>query len=118
MKHDLVDSISKISDFISSNLDRPLNVHAVIDLVSAELDASCAFVLLYKDDTDKLTLAASTGLNVAEFRKLEARADSDFFRSVFDRAQPVTIDEMADDTYIGGGAEVLELAPIKIARRT
>ena len=78
MESDLIESISKVSEFIATHLDRPLYLHSVIDLVAAELGASCSFVLLHHDDTDKLSLAASTGLNVAEFRKLEARADADF----------------------------------------
>ena len=118
MKHDIVDSISKIAEFIASTLDRPLNLHAVIDLVSAELSAECAFVLLHHGDTDKLTLAASTGLNVAEFRKLDARSDSEFFRSSFDRAQPVTVNDLNDETLTASDASILDIAPIKIARRT
>lgn len=118
MNHDAVDSISKISDLLASNLDRPLNIHAVIDLVAAEFDASCAFVLLREADSDKLTLAASTGLSVAEFRRLGARADADLFRSATERGEPLSATDLDDDMLSAADTSRLDIAPIKIARRS
>lgn len=118
MKSDIIDSLSRISGFIASSLDNPLNLHSIIDLVCSELGAECVFVLLHQDDAEDLTLAAATGLSVAEFRKLDVRSGSEIFRASLDHPKSIQLDQDTDDSLSLGASQVLDMAPVKIGRRT
>jgi Nif-specific regulatory protein len=118
MHVDVIDAISKVGELLSSNPHKPLNLHAVTDLIASEFGAPIAFVLLHEAESDKLKLAASTGLSVAEFRKLDSRSDAEPYRGLFDRAESGSIVDPAAEGLPLNGRGALDIAPIRAARRT
>lgn len=91
MPINLIDSISKISGSLAASTGSTSNLNSIMELISNETGASHTFMLLIQPEADKLVPAASHGLTIADFRRLEARCDSGLLREVFDNAKAAII---------------------------
>ena len=76
---DSVQVISDVSELISGGSDRPLNLNPILDAAVSGLGAAKAFLFLNAPDDEKMALAASSGLSVAEFRRLDLAAEAPIF---------------------------------------
>ena len=122
MIFDVIDVISKISDSLSASAGSAPNLNVVMELIATETGATASFVLLMQPETEKLVPAASHGLSVSAFRRLENRADSSILRKVFDESTPLTIADISSEANLdflrGDNARRLVAAPIRSARKT
>src|SRR6186713_1548692 len=80
--HDPLKVISEVSELISVGSDRPLNLNPILDAAVAGLGATKAFLFLNPSDEEKMALAASSGLSVAEFRRLDLAAEASILREI------------------------------------
>ena len=100
MTPDIVKSVTQISDLLSLDAGGVLSLNPVADVIASELGATRVFVLLYHLETEKLDPTASSGLSVADFRKLDARADLGILRDTFDRSAPLFIRSISSESSI------------------
>lgn len=98
MTSDSLEHINAISSYISGHSERTLNFNALLELLRSRFTAIRAFLILSSSE-DRATVAATAGLNAAEFRRLDARAatgELDHFLSIPDAAFFGSIDDHAD----------------------
>ncbi len=95
MSFDSLDAISKISDALASAAGSASSYNFVMELITSEASAASSFMLLMQPETDKLIPVASHGLGVADFRKLEMRADNSILRKVFDESAPLFLKDVS-----------------------
>jgi Nif-specific regulatory protein len=74
---------------ISSSLRA--NLSSVTDILLKTLGVRYSFVLLYEVETDKLVPYANSGLSIAEFRRLDQRADKTVLRQSFTSNKPIIL---------------------------
>lgn len=97
MNIDIVDTISRISGLLSPNNAGPLNLNPILDVIRSELGSTRAFILLFQAESERLTPVASTGISISDFRKLDARADTDIFRRVFETRESIFVQITSKD---------------------
>ncbi len=122
MIFDVLDVISKISDSLSASAGSASNLNFVMELIATETGAATSFMLLMQPETEKLVPAASHGLSISGFRRLENRADSSILRKVFDESTPLEFADMSAEPtldFLGGDNDRCLIAvPIRSARKT
>ncbi len=102
MPFDLLTTVTKISDALAAS-GSASNLNSIIELIVNELSASKGFLLLQQ--ADELSPIASFGLSVADFRKLDARADSGILRHVIDDQKPLFLEDVRTEptlSYLAG----------------
>ncbi len=92
----------------------------ILDTLKKELDVIFGFVGILQTETDKFDIIAATGLDAADFRRLETRAGSSALMRVFDLRESITLlvnDEPSLD-FLSNPAIVGELisAPIILSQ--
>ena len=102
MSLNIIKSLTRVSDLLS--VDRGAGLNAVAEVAASALDARRVFVLLYQPESEKLSPVASSGLTVADFRKLDARSDAALFRGVYERSEPLILEQVPH----GSSAESLK----------
>ena len=116
---DSVQVISDVSELISGGSDRPLNLNPILDAAVSGLGAAKAFLFLNTPDDEKMALAASSGLSVAEFRRLDLVAEAPIFKEI---TAPEKFDKLSDDEAVGFLSEKergsLLAAPVAIAKKS
>lgn len=104
---------------LAESAGSPANLNPVMKVIAEEAGVSAAFALLVNPGADKLLPAASHGLNVSDFRRLENRGDSSVLRAVFDRSEVRRIDDLATepglDFLAAAGVVSLLAVPIRPA---
>ncbi|HKP68121.1 MAG TPA: sigma 54-interacting transcriptional regulator [Pyrinomonadaceae bacterium] len=101
----LLDAISDVGEVIYSGTDRPLNLNPVLEIASERLGAVKAFLFLNQPEEDRLVLAGSSGMNVSEFRRLEAQFESPSIKAALESNRPEYIGGLEADSSIGFLAE-------------
>ena len=117
MASDFLEQINSISSYISGHAERTLNLNSLLELLRSQFRAERAFLILATSD-DRAALAATAGLNAAEFRRLDARVstgDLEQFVSVPEAAYFPSIDD--HDPVEPYDAKVLAM-PIRAGRST
>lgn len=113
-------ALKKIADLLSIEVT-PVNLNPALEVLISDLSFSSAFVLLYRDATERMTAAASTGLSVADFRKLDSSAGNDLFAAAFrsDRSDSaIGLSDHPELSFIGGSDDAsLLIVPINSARK-
>src|SRR6187549_3148362 len=99
--HDPLKVISEVSELISVGSDRSLNLNPILDAAVAGLGATKAFLFLNPWDEEKMALAASSGLSVAEFRRLDLAAESSILREIVSESSLKTFDGLTRDDNLG-----------------
>jgi Nif-specific regulatory protein len=114
--------ISEISELISSGADRPLNLNPVLDAAVSGLGAEKAFLFLTPSPEEKMALAASSGLNVSEFRRLDLTPEAKVFQEVVKESASQTLNQLFKEEAIGFLADeensALAATPVLIAKKT
>ncbi len=122
MDSSVVESIAALSEMLSIGSGGPVNLNPVVDEIARILKADRAFLLGLNTGDDKLVPLASTGLTVAEFRKLETRADGAAFRKTFDKGEISVVENAVGDSslaYVSAvDARALVAVPVRAARRS
>jgi Nif-specific regulatory protein len=122
MNFDVLTVASKIGESLAASAGSASNLNSVLELMASETGALSAFMLLIQPETEKLVPAASHGLSVSSFRRLENRADSSVLRRVFDESTAVHIngsdaEPSLDFLNSDGGDKCLVAVPIRPARK-
>jgi Nif-specific regulatory protein len=122
MNFDVLDVASKIGESLAASAGSASNLNSVMELMASETGAISAFMLLIQPETEKLVPAASHGLSVSDFRRLENRADSSVLRRVVDESTKLLIGDMSDEPSLDflntdGNGQCLISVPIRPARK-
>ncbi len=116
---DSVQVISDVSELISGGSDRPLNLNPILDAAVSGLGAAKAFLFLNTPGDEKMARAASSGLSVAEFRRLDLVAEAPIFKEI---TAPEKFDKLSEDEAVGFLSEKergsLLAAPVAIAKKS
>lgn len=80
---DTIQTLISVASLLALDSASIVNLNPVADQVVTGLGFDLAFILLYKQHTERLSASASSGLSVSEFRKLDTRAESGSLRDMF-----------------------------------
>jgi Nif-specific regulatory protein len=94
---DHIELLLSINRTLSSSRDTPANVRSAIESVSNDLGLRHAFLLMFDSESDSFSIAAAVGLSVAEFRRIETRAEKSVFGRAMKLSAPVTIKSVASE---------------------
>ncbi len=114
--------LQSISDLLALDGAAQINLNPVTECLVKGLRFHRAFILLYRANADRLSAAASAGMSVSDFRKLDSRAESGAFQPLFESSAPVYVDLPGKNHDFGflesaNGSGQLIAVPIKSARR-
>ncbi len=118
----LVSTLKDIADLLTLDSNSTVNLNPVADRIVSGLDLCRAFILLYRPHSERLVASASSGLSIADFRRLDTRAESGVLREAFDSSRDsavVSIDSLSTLDFLktDDAADSLILVPIKSAKR-
>jgi transcriptional regulator with GAF, ATPase, and Fis domain len=118
----LISTLKEIADLLTLDSNSTVNLNPVADRIVTGLDLCRAFILLYRPHSERLVASASSGLSIADFRRLETRAESGVLREAFDSSRDsavVSIDSISTLDFLRteDAADSLILVPIKSAKR-
>lgn len=71
------------------------NLSTVLEILDEKFGILRSFLLIYQEETNKLIPIAVSGLNVADFRRLEHKAEKSLFRAVFESGKPVIVPRLS-----------------------
>jgi Nif-specific regulatory protein len=71
------------------------NLSTVLEVLAQKLSVTRSFLLIHQSETDKLSPIAANGLDVADFRRLEKKAEKTLFRTVFDSGKSVIVPRLS-----------------------
>lgn len=71
------------------------NLSGVLDILAERFSATRIFLLIHQVLTDTLSPIAVYGLDIAEFRRLENKAEKSLFRTVFDSGKQVVVPRLS-----------------------
>ncbi len=118
----LISTLKEIADLLTLDSNSTVNLNPVADRIVSGLDLCRAFILLYRPHSERLVASASSGLSIADFRRLDTRAESGVLREAFDSSRDsavVSIDSLSTLDFLrtDDAADSLILVPIKSAKR-
>ncbi|MEK7855673.1 MAG: sigma 54-interacting transcriptional regulator [Acidobacteriota bacterium] len=118
----LISTLKEIADLLTLDSNSTVNLNPVADRIVSGLDLCRAFILLYRPHSERLVASASSGLSIADFRRLDTRAESGVLREAFDSSRDsavVSIDSISTLDFLrtDDAADTLILVPIKSAKR-
>src|SRR5687768_13620900 len=120
--NNLISTVKEIADLLALDSTSTVNLNPVVERLVQGLRYRRAFVLLYRPHTESLVASASSGLNIADFRKLDTRSETGVLRNVFDRPEATVTVKIADEPSLsflddGDGAGSLLIVPIKSGKK-
>jgi Nif-specific regulatory protein len=71
------------------------NLSTVLEVLAQKLAVTRSFLLIHQPETDKLSPIAANGLDVADFRRLDKKAEKSLFRTVFDSGKSVIVPRLS-----------------------
>ncbi len=71
------------------------NLSNVLEILAEKFAVKRSFLLIHQEETDKLIPVAVNGLDVADFRRLENKAEKSLFRTVFESGKPVIVPRLS-----------------------
>ena len=71
------------------------NLSSVLEILAEKLAVTRSFLLIRQEETDKLIPIAVNGLDVADFRRLENKAEKSLFRTVFENKEAVIVERLS-----------------------
>ena len=84
------DALQIVSD-LHAALGSRSNIQGVVDSLREHLSLRACFVILEGREDDRLTITTASGLNIAEFRKLDQQVDQGVFRNAFESGDAFSI---------------------------
>ena len=111
-------ALKKISEILAMDSAAQINLNRVAECLVRDLDFACSFILLHRPNADNLAAAASAGLSVSEFRKLDSQAGAGAFRNLFENGTAAAVRTVELD-FPGSNDKQARFTcvPIKSARR-
>jgi Nif-specific regulatory protein len=85
---DALGVLANVSEALASPRDVRSGIRAALESVREALSIEAIFLLLREYEGKRLTVAAAAGLTVNQFRRLDQKADSSSFRTVFEGNSP------------------------------
>jgi Nif-specific regulatory protein len=73
------------------------NLSGVLELLAENYAVKRSFLLIYQEQTARLNPIAVSGLDAAEFRRLENRAEKSLFRTVFENGAPIVVARLSEE---------------------
>ncbi|HMQ05276.1 MAG TPA: sigma 54-interacting transcriptional regulator [Pyrinomonadaceae bacterium] len=116
-------TLKKIAASLVVDSSTALGLNEVAGSLVSDLGYSFCFVLLNRSDSERPVAAGSSGLNISDFRKLDARTDIPPFKTAFSTDQNhilIDIDkepELEFLHYIGNAARLMAV-PIRNSAKT
>ncbi|MBK9152799.1 MAG: sigma 54-interacting transcriptional regulator [Chloracidobacterium sp.] len=111
-----ITTLKEIADLLAVDSRSSVNLNPVAERLVRGLGYSACFILLHRPQEDQLTAAASSGLGIADFRKLDMRANDPLFREAFQGNGTAAIlaseAELPIDFADAKGAGRMVIAPI------
>ena len=89
--------IKEILQTINDSQIPKSNLSTVLEILAEKSAVSRSFLLIYQADTARLMPIAVNGLDVADFRRLENKAENTLFRQVFDNGQSAIINDFKSE---------------------
>ena len=71
------------------------NLSSALEVLAEKFAVTRSFLLIHQEETDKLIPIAVNGLDAADFRKLESKAEKSLFRTVFESAKAVILPRLS-----------------------
>ncbi len=71
------------------------NLSNVLEILAEKFAVRRSFLLIHQEETDRLNPVAVNGLDVADFRRLENKAEKSLFRAVFESGKPVVVPRLS-----------------------
>ena len=119
---DWISTLKEIADLLAIDAASTINLNPVAENIVNGLGHLRCFILLYRPHTERLVASASQGLSIADFRKLDVRAESGVLRETFESAENPKVISIANEPSLDflrhDDAPDLVLVPIKSARKT
>lgn len=119
---ELVSTLRSVADLLAIDTASTVNLNPVTDRIVTGLGHLRAFILLYRPHTERLVASASHGLSIADFRKLDVRAESGVLLETFTTADEPRVISLENEPSLDflrhDDAPDLVLVPIKSARKT
>ncbi len=73
------------------------SLSGVLDILEKKLAVKRSFLMTYQTENDKLMPIAVNGLDFADFRRLENKAEKSLFRQVFDSRRTIFVEKLSDE---------------------
>lgn len=87
MSVDTLQIIAEINESLAGSKDGRANAQGALETLVEKLSLRGCFLILEGQDDHRLSMSAAAGLNIGEFRKLDAEADRGIFRRAFEKAE-------------------------------
>ena len=117
MRSDDLEKVTAVSSFIAEHADRTLNLNSFLDLVVERFDAARAFLLVRTQD-DRASLAATSGLTPAEFRRLDSRVSAGELDSLIGGSFPLFLFSNAETREVEAREAASLAVPLRIGKTT
>lgn len=114
---DTITTLREIADLLTLDSARAMNLNPVADRLVQGLDLLRTFVLLHRPHADQLEIAASSGLSIADFRKLESRTEISVLREAFNRQDvpaPIAIANEPSLSFLDTDEGAAELIIVRV----
>ncbi len=76
------------------------SLSGVLEILEKKFSVKRSILLTYQAEKDKLTPIAVNGLNFADFRRLENKAEKSLFRQVFDTRRTIFVEKLSEETSL------------------
>lgn len=115
----VLNTLLEISKDLATARGLRSNLTSLLESLGAELAVSRSFVLLYRQETDKLEPIATRGFSVSEFRRLELRVEKSSIGRVFETGDPFIVSRVGAESSLdflenGKGEASLICVPISL----
>ncbi|MBS1792679.1 MAG: sigma 54-interacting transcriptional regulator [Acidobacteria bacterium] len=77
------------------------SLSSVLEALAERAGVIRSFLLVYRPESERLIPVAVNGLDIADFRRLENRAEKSLFRTVFETGRPVVVPRLSDEPTLG-----------------
>lgn len=119
---ELVHVLTEIAGSLTVDTSNTVNLNPAVEKIVSVLGFHASFVLLYRIQSERLVASASSGLSVADFRKLDSRAESAVFREAFRTSETALLCDVDADPALDFLKDDVDtrliLIPIKSVGRT
>ncbi len=99
------------------------SLSGVLEILEKKFSVKRSILLTYQAEKDKLTPIAVNGLNFADFRRLENKAEKSLFRQVFDTRRTIFVEKLSEETsfnflYLREKETSLIVMPVVLENKT
>ena len=95
MDNNQLNIIQSIINTLNDSQIPKSNLSSVLELLSEKFAATRGFLLVHQEETGKLIPVAVNGLDVADFRRLESKAEKSLFRAVFESGEAAIVPRLS-----------------------